>query len=141
MTTIAADPVRGIMVTDSNVTDGVQKWSEPKVERIGETLYGTCGDAVDADKFYDWIRRGAKGRKPKLDADEFNALALNDKGLFWFDNKCHPIQHKEPFAIGSGATAARAALECGVSIERAVEVACIVDTNSALPVQVYLLKP
>ena len=141
MTTIAADPKLGLMVTDSNVTDGAQKWSEHKVERIGDTLYGTCGDAVDGDKFYDWIRRGAKGRKPKLDENEFNALALNDKGLFWFDNKLHPIRHKEPFAIGSGATAARAALECGADIVRAVEVACKVDAGSAPPVQVYRLSP
>ena len=141
MTTIAADPALGLMVTDSNVTDSVQKWSEPKVERIGDTLYATCGDAVDGDKFYDWIRAGAKGRKPRLNADEFNALALNDKGLFWFDNKLHPVRHKTAFAIGSGAVAVRACLACGIDIERAVAAVCEVDAGSALPVQVYKLKP
>lgn len=140
MTTIAADPVSGIMATDSNVTDGAQKWSEVKVERIGDTLYGTCGDAVDGDKFYAWIRNGAKGRKPKLDETEFNALALNDQGLFWFDNKLHPIRHHTAFAIGSGTLAVRAALLMGADLERAVAVACEVDHGSALPVQVHKLK-
>lgn len=141
MTTIAACPKLGVMVTDSNVTDTVQKWSERKVERIGDTLYGTCGDAVDGDKFYDWIRRGAKGRKPKLDETEFNALALNEHGLFWFDSKLHPVPHVEAFAIGSGAIAVRACLILGADLERAVAVACEVDAGSALPVQVYSLKP
>lgn len=146
MTTIASDGV--ILVTDSQVTDSIQKWSEPKVERIGDTLYATAGDSVDGDKFYDWIRRGAKGRRPKLNEQEFNALALNAKGLFWFDSKLHPIRHKTAFAIGSGAIAVRAALmalqEAGwkgdrPAIVRAVEIACEVDAGSALPVQVYTL--
>jgi hypothetical protein len=146
MTTIAADPKLGIMVCDSNVTDGIQKWPEIKVERIGDTLYGAAGDAVDGEKFYDWIRAGAKGRRPKLDADAFNALALNAKGLFWFDNKLHPLRHREASAVGSGASAVRAALialrECGwqgdrPDLVRAVEIACEVDAMSALPVQVY----
>jgi hypothetical protein len=137
MTTIAGCPRRGLLCCDSNVADGSQKWSEPKIERIGDTLYGACGDAVDCDKFFSWIRAGAKGRKPKLDEIEFNALALNAKGLFWFDNKLHPIRHKTAFAIGSGALAVRAALLCDATLERAMEIACEIADGNALPVQIY----
>lgn len=137
MTTIAADPQKGLMVTDSQTSDGDQKWEMAKVERIDGTLYGCAGDAIWAEKFYDWIRRGRKGRKPKLDEDEFNALALNANGLFWFDHKLHPMQMKEPFAIGSGGKTARALMIAGVDIMRAVEITCEVDAGSSLPVREY----
>jgi hypothetical protein len=128
-----------MVVTDSMISDGDMKWTVGKVERINGTLYGTCGDAIDGEKFYEWVRKGRRGRKPKLDEDEFNALALNETGLFWFDNKLHPMQMKEPFAIGSGGKACRAALKAGADIVRAVEIVCEVDAGSSLPVQIYRL--
>lgn len=139
MTTIAADPTQGLMATDSQVADGDQKWTARKVERIDGTLYACAGDAIDAEKFYEWIRKGRRGRKPKLDEDEFNALALNASGLYWFDFKLHPMQMKHPFAIGSGGKAARAAMKAGADIVRAVEIVCEVDAGSSKPVQIYRL--
>lgn len=140
MTTIAACPALGLMVTDSQVSDGDQKWPEDKVQVIDGTLYGCAGDAIWAEKFYEWVRKGRKGRKPKLDEDDFNALALNANGLFWFDHKLHPMPMKTAFAIGSGGKAARALLIAGIDIERAVEITCQVDAGSSLPVQKYVLK-
>lgn len=140
MTTIAADPGLGLMVSDSQIADGDQKWSVQKIELIDGTLYATCGDAVDGEKFFEWVRRGRKGRRPKLDVDEFNALALNENGLFWFDHKLHPMQMHKPFAIGSGGKACRAAMIAGAQIERAVEIACEVDAGSSMPLQIYDLK-
>jgi hypothetical protein len=128
------------MVTDSQVADGDMKWSMAKVERIDGTLYACAGDAVDAEKFYEWVRKGRRGRKPKLDEEGFNALALHKGGLFWFDFKLHPMQMKTPFAIGSGGKTARALLIAGVEIVRAVEIVCQVDAGSSLPVQIYALE-
>jgi ATP-dependent protease HslVU (ClpYQ) peptidase subunit len=146
MTTILACPITGVMAADTRVTDGQQKWNEPKVQRIGGTLYGTCGDAVEGDLFFAWLRKGRRGKKPQLDKEEFNALALNKGGLFWFDNKLEPHQIDRPMAIGSGASAARSALdalrECEwggakPDVARAVEIACEHDAGSGLPVQHY----
>jgi hypothetical protein len=125
------------MVADSNITDTIQKWKCTKVELIDGTFYAAAGDAVDGEKFYEWIRKGRRGRKPKLDEQEFNALALNKTGLYWFDNKLHPLQMKEPFAIGSGAIGARCLMKAGIDIVRAVEIVCEVDAGSALPAQIY----
>jgi hypothetical protein len=140
LTTIVADPATGVMVTDSQIADGDQKWSVGKVERIDGTLYAAAGDAVDGERFYEWVRKGRKGRKPKLSEEEFNALALNKTGLYWFDNKLHPMRMKHPFAIGSGGKAARALLIAGIEIIRAVEIVCEVDAGSSLPVQIYKLN-
>lgn len=137
MTTIIACPKKQVMCCDSNVQDGDQKWTEEKVRRIDGTLYGTAGDSVDCEKFLQWISDGRPEPKPKLSKDEFNALGLNETGLYWFDAKLHPVQHHEPFAIGTGAKAARAAVLCGKNLEKAVEIACKVDHGSNLPVQVY----
>jgi hypothetical protein len=140
MTTIAADPRLGLMVTDSRISDGDQAWLVGKVEIIDQTFYACAGDAIWGEKFYEWVRAGRKGRKPKLDVDDFNALALNKNGLFWFDHKLHPMQMKEPFAIGSGGKTARALMLVGIDIVRAVEVTCQVDAGSSLPVQKYSLQ-
>lgn len=148
MTTIAADPATGLMVADSNISDSDQKWKCDKVEVIDGAFYAAAGDAVDGDKFYDWARKGKRGRKPKLSETEFEALVLNKKGLFRYDSSLYPLQMKHPFAIGSGGKAARAALiALGEAISRrdndkpdivrAVEIVCEVDAGSCLPVQIY----
>lgn len=149
MTTILCDPALALMVCDSNVSDGDQKWPEPKVERIDGALYGTCGDEVESALFLDWVRSGKKGRKPKLAEDAFNALELGPKGMRWYDNKLHGVKMKHPMAIGSGAKPARAALLAlrlakwqgdEPDVVQAVKLACEVDAQSGLPVQVYRLE-
>jgi hypothetical protein len=140
MTTIAADASLGLMVCDSQVADGDQKWTCIKVEHIADGLYSAAGEAAECDKFYEWIRRGKKGGKPKV-SDEFSALALDAGGLFLYDAKLYPMHIDEPFAIGTGAKAVRALMKVGIDIERAVAVAIEVDAGSGGSVQVYRLKP
>jgi ATP-dependent protease HslVU (ClpYQ) peptidase subunit len=145
MTTVAAN--LSMMVCDSQVSDGDQKWEESKVHEHKGTLYGLAGDAVDGAKFMDWVRSGRKGRKPKLD-DEFAALSLNKRGLFWYDNKLYPRREKAPYSIGTGSGPVRAALaafsEVGMdpdmALVRAVEIACDIDAGSMRPVRVHRLK-
>lgn len=138
MTTIAADAALGVMVCDSQVADGDQKWTCVKVERIDGGLYSISGEAAEGDKFYEWIRRGKRGGKPKV-SDEFAALALDANGLYLYDAKLYPMKLNEPFAIGSGGKAVRALLKVGIDIERAVAVAIDVDADSGGEVQVYHL--
>lgn len=137
MTTIVAN--LEMIVTDSNISDGEQHWSSDKAFEHAGTIYATCGDLVDGEKFMRWMKKDCKGRKPRLNVKEFNALALNKTGLYWLDSKLYPVQVEAPFAIGSGATAALAAMLAGAPIEVAVELACTVDDGSALPVRVHKL--
>ena len=117
MTTIIGDKFR--IATDSMCSDSDQKWSVIKVERIGDALYATAGGAADGERFYAWIKRNRRSKKPVV-SDEFSALCLNKLGLFLFDSELYPMPLVNPHAIGSGGKAARAALMAGADIVRAV---------------------
>jgi len=137
MTTIAGNST--CIVTDSMCTDQDQKWAVVKVERIGDSLYATAGGAADGERFYAWIRRNRRGKRPVV-SEGFDALALTPKGLFLFDSELYPMPLINPHAIGSGGKAARAAMAAGAGIVRAVEIVCEIDAGSALPVQIFRLN-
>lgn len=145
VTTIAAN--LSMIVCDSQMSDGDQKWNEEKVFEHSGTLYGLAGDAVDGAKFMELVRKGKRGTKPELD-EEFSAIALSKRGLFWYDRKLYPRREKSPYAIGSGSSATRGALiafaELGMepdhALVRAVEIACDIDAGSMRPVRVHKLK-
>lgn len=127
------------LYADSQISDGDQRWSVIKIERIDGCLYGTAGDAAEGEGFYAWIRRKKRGKKPVVTGD-FCALALTPKGLFFYDAALYPLPLQHAHAIGSGAKAARGALLAGADVVRAVEIACEVDANSAPPVQIFRLN-
>lgn len=136
MTTIAGNA--HMLVADSQCSDSDQKWRVVKVERIDGGLYATAGGASDGEKFYAWVRRGKRGKRPVVD-DEFSALVLVKEGLFLFDKNLYPMRLTEDHAIGSGGKACRAAMLAGADICRAVAIVCEVDAGSSLPIQVYEL--
>lgn len=136
MTTIVGTP--DCLVADSSCNDGDQRWEVEKVERIGDALYATAGKAADGEKFYAWIRRGKRGRKPEVD-EGFDALALSKGGLFLYDQEMVPMKLPNPHAIGTGGKAARVAMMCGKTPVEAAELACLVDSDSAGPVRVFYL--
>ena len=137
MTTIAAN--KECIVADTRCSDEDQQWSVTKVVRIHGSLYATSGGAADGERFYAWIRRNKRGKKPVV-ADGFDALALTPQGLFLFDGELYPMPLLNPHAIGSGGKAARAAMAAGADIVRAVEIVCEIDAGSALPVQIFNLN-
>lgn len=139
MTTIAGCSSVGLIASDSRVADGDQAWTETKVRRYSGALYGAAGESADCEAFFEYASRGCKGRRPKV-SDNFAGLALTQKGLFLYDCHLRPMRIKYPFAIGSGAKAARAAMLCGKSVTEAVEIACQVDADSSLPVEVFELE-
>lgn len=139
MTTIAGCSDAGILASDSRVSDGDMAWSETKIQRHHGSLYGAAGDSADCEKFFEYAARGCKGRRPKVNED-FAALALTPKGLFLYDCNLHPMRMKKPFAIGSGGKCARTAFLCGKGVREAVELACMVDAGSSLPVEVFRLE-
>lgn len=137
MTTIAAD-AKG-MVTDSQATDEDQKWSIRKVERINGALVATAGDVASGERFYHWLRKNKKTKKPEVTMD-FYAMVLTKEGLYLYDSNLYPMPLIGMHAIGSGAKAARGAFIAGADLQRCVEIACEVDAGSSLPVQVYNLE-
>ena len=139
MTTIIADAKAGIMVSDSNTSDGEIKWPTRKIERIGDSLFGFAGEAVEIQKMLRWLNGGRKGKKPKT--KECSGLELSAEGVFLWDDA--PISYspdRHYHAVGSGAMAALAAMQCGKTAQESVDIACQIDAHSEGPIQVVRLN-
>jgi hypothetical protein len=140
MTTVIADLRLGVMVSDSSATDDDRVWSERKVFRYKDALYGFAGIVDERIAFMEWIK-GA-GKTP--DFSKSYCLMLSDSGLFLYDKSTMPQKVARGVeAIGTGAKAAMCAYEAmGFSDpKRAVAIVCKHDSGSRTPVRVYRLKP
>lgn len=140
MTTILADLKLGVMVADSNVSDGDRCWKLRKVWRHKSHLIGLAGDTDEIEPFTDWWRQGCQGRQPAL----LNswALVLSAGGLLMFTSTSPPETIRSGReAIGTGSKAAMAAHEAlGWSDPvKAVKIACNHDASSRPPVRAYRL--
>jgi hypothetical protein len=93
-----------------------------KVERLADgRVIGCCGDASDQREFAAWLV--GQGKKPKL-GPRFSAIvAAKGQPLRVYFDDCTFDEVVPPFAIGSGAVHAFAALDCGKSPVGAVEIA------------------
>lgn len=142
MTTILADAKLGIMVSDSNVTDGDRAWSRPKVFRIRGTLVGLAGETSNFEPFLKWYRGGMDG--PADFQFESSVLVLTPKGLF--NLECDGVAleriHSGIEAIGSGGYGAICAYEAMRFQDpvKAVRIACKHDAGSRAPIRTYRLK-
>lgn len=146
MTTIVISRKHACMASDSRMTGYHAYVSSRKIERIGESLYGGCGDAEAIEVFFEWARGGKiKKNKPKWGDDnvpEFEVVELSPTGLFIWSTRFVPIPVDADFwAVGSGGMAAMGALHCGKTPEEAVEIAKLCDEYSGGAVVVYPLKP
>jgi hypothetical protein len=157
MTVIVASVPMRMMAADSGLFfesyDGSGDYTHvqqcAKIETIKGSLVATCGGAADGEQFYAWLRRGRRGRKPKLRyPKEFSALVLTSDGkLLMWDQACDaPMLFSEPYAaIGGAAAAALGALdamnECGHDIDPrlAVEIAIRRSPLAKGPIQFLAL--
>jgi len=150
MTTIAYRD--GIMASDSRVTveteaGGIRHFRCQKLFRVthpthGESIIATAGESAPGLVFVDWYASG-NFETPEIlvhgEAD-FTCLVLDRRGLYEYDKWCRGEKIMEKFyAIGSGCKAALGAMHMGASAEKAVAVACRVDTLSAPSVVVMAL--
>lgn len=142
MTTVIADARLGVMVADSNVSDGERCGSMRKVWRIRGALVGCAGNLCDIEPFVQWVRDGAdhltRPRTPHL-----SALVLADDGLRHFVASDPPILVQSGReAIGSGAMAVLAVHEALDFSDpaRAVRIVCKHDAGSRGPVRTYRLR-
>lgn len=140
MTVIVAD--RKTMSGDSmTVHGGTVVGSHRKVHAVRDMVVGYAGDLDSGLAFLDWSKRGMGSRgKPRDLSEEFMGLVLDGSGLYVYTYLLVPMRIEEDFwAIGGGAQAAMGAMRMGATTKRAVEIACAVAPDCALPVTVEKL--
>jgi hypothetical protein len=122
----------GILAWDSQITDAhiSSGLKGVKDEKAGVIVTG-AGDMFAMFAMYDWIFEGMSGPPPKCaPTDGFELLLLWKNGVLEsMDRRGRhfPLDPKHPYAIGSGGTAAMAALLCGKTAHGAVEIASKCD--------------
>lgn len=141
MTTILASVEHGVIVADSNISDGDRLWFGKKVWRWGDQLIALSGDVNEGAEFLKWWKSGMQSHKPKF--SHSSALILDASGLTFVDFTLVPARIKGGReAIGTGAKAAMCAFEAldWQDPKRAVQIVCRHDAGSRGPVRVYRLK-
>ena len=138
MTTIVADAHAGIMVSDSQWTDGHVIGSTRKVWRIRGNLVGFAGDIDAIGRTLAWFRGGFDGQPP---GGNCLALILRRVGIFTWTAEDGELREAAPFfAIGTGGQAARAAMLAGTDARRAVRIASTIDPGTGGRVRAYRLE-
>ncbi len=124
-TTIAFDGKALAADSQSSAITGFKVTGRKKIVKINECLIGSAGYVSDIKKFQEWFTDPCQ-RKPRLES--FSAIVVMPGGdAYEYDESCIGNEIKAPFAIGSGAKAALAAMKAGAGARRAVEIASEVD--------------
>lgn len=137
----------GIMAADTIGVLGGVKFRSPKLYRRDDTIIGVTGNTADGQLFVDWYFDGADhskipetiNRNDAGEHPEFFALVLTPDGFEYWDHFYVADRdigkHNEFMAIGKGSEAAMGAMWMGADAIRAVEAACAVIRDCALPVE------
>jgi hypothetical protein len=151
MTTIAVCRRSGRMFADSNAIDGGGlKFKTCKIVKTCDGLLGTAGNVKATELLTDWLKTRGKdwAEIPTFgEDDEVEGIALTAEGILLYSACVFPVPVDEDyFAVGTGANMVMAVLryqemkKLPYNMMEAMQVACDVDTNSALPIQVAELK-
>ena len=126
---------RKVMLSDSRVTVEPISHAYPAVKIVKSKsgwLCGAAGDGGDCSRFLEWAESDfAKKDEPKwFSAGDSlaNGLVVKPDGIyFWTPNEPFERIVSDHWAVGSGGTAARAAIHCGKTIEEAVEISILIN--------------
>lgn len=146
MTTIAVDIAKKQVASDSRCTSGSKKFSVKKIYVMDDgTIIAFSGYLLSAQRFVAWYQAGAdKANPPDLieGAKEFEAITVNDQGVFTWDENLESVEIiNDPFyCTGSGEQYALAALHLGKSVKEAIELAIELDAGSGGKVNLYEYK-
>lgn len=100
-------------------------------------LFGFAGDLTDLPVVHAWFAAGAIGDPPLFKDDSEGLIVHPDGRVEWIGSRSKRAPIVAPYhALGSGFRIAMGALAAGVSAERAVEIACDLDTETRRPVMV-----
>jgi len=91
-------------------------------------MIGFAGDPINGAEFVEWYKKKIKGKVKECAFSEpadLEALVVTPElDVFLFDERCVALHDAEDFcAIGTGALAALAAMECGKTAVEAVNAA------------------
>lgn len=127
------------MCSDSRITSDY-KASAKKIWRFKGGIVGIAGNYGACVQFVKWLK-GERDEEPDMDGVE--AMVLTNSGkIMHYDGQHEPFEVDDDFsAIGSGATSALGALHAGVSLERAIEIAGLVDPSTGGRTQSLEIKP
>ncbi len=147
MTTIVAN--LECMAADQRITSGNAPARVRKIRRIGDSLYGGCGNWSLVIVFLDWVDAPKRDRLrlyrmiPEDSRHEFEVLELGPSGLAVWDGWGARMQLLDKFyGVGSGALSAMQAMKRGLPPEEAVGETFSLDEASGGTVETeYLLPP
>jgi ATP-dependent protease HslVU (ClpYQ) peptidase subunit len=132
----------GELATDSRITAGDMIVSDKrtKVHRLRDgSLVAWSGSVQDAELLLRAMRKTSNAPHPKL--QDISALHLRTDGsLYEYEGEAWVKQDPGPYATGSGAPYALAAMDAGASAREAVKIAIKRDANSGGRVQSLKLK-
>lgn len=133
MTTVVCN--REEMASDSQLT-GEYRASAKKLWKIKGAVIGIAGEYSACTRFVKWLQ-GELQDEP--DMETVDAMVLTTDGrILHYNGSTEPFEVEDQFsAIGSGSQAAMAAMHMGASVERAIEVAALVDVGTGGPVQYH----
>lgn len=115
-----------------------------KVFRIRDHLLGIVGDMGRGLACVQWYRDGAKIEDfpyDRMKDGDFAILVWNGTDIVTLDEQGYytPVEEMEA-AVGSGAMAALGAMEMGAGVQRAIEVASMIDEHSGRGSDVVRVK-
>jgi hypothetical protein len=143
MTTIAWDGET--LAADTQGSNGVGKFNISKVFRLSSgAIVGGSGTCYLIHKFIAWLDEGGKGDppKPQDDDDEVYLLMVKPDRIVWLCEEGGPYPINETkFAVGSGATFARAFMHLGKTAEEAVALTSLFDKGTGPRVETMKLEP
>jgi hypothetical protein len=141
MTTIACNQDEMACDSRTSFESGEFLTCDDKIERVGDSLVGCCGNVESIFKFLAWFRAQDRERPEFGENDNFTAVVLNKRGIYYYGNTTYPSRVRDPhFVCGSGSMAAKAAMLCGKTPAEAVAIAIKCDKNSGGPVRNYVLR-
>lgn len=108
-----------------------------KIARKGAVLCGVAGSLAPCQRFLDWFVGGLKGDPPEMPGGEhsaFGVLILPSDLVLTYGPSGWERTRAKVVTMGSGGDFAKGAISAGADAIRAVEIACMHDTKSGLPV-------
>jgi hypothetical protein len=117
-------------------------YTTPKIQIIGDSIVGVAGLVTATNKFFTWFRSGCpvEGAPDLVELDKdndtpFEALVLNRRGLFIYNEACEPDKVVESnMAIGTGGQIAVYCMRVrGMSPAAAVREASRVESSHTGP--------
>lgn len=137
------------MAADQRLTSGNPPCRTHKIKRIGDCLYGGCGDWSLVLIFLDWFDKPKRDLMrlhrliPEDHRNSFEVLELSPSGLALWDGWGMRIPLLDKFyAVGTGGLSAMQAIKRGLPPDEAVSETLSLDECSGGTVEVeYLLPP